>query len=369
MQLVPQLFYFKTLSLCIATSLLFTACQKPSETAATPSQSHIELIQQDLVPLNYGESVEKTSFTGSIRAVNQSSLQSQVSATATAVRADVGDKVQQGQILVQLNNQDNEARLAQAKANLAATKAQATLAQNMMQRKQRLLDQGFISKVEFEQSQVDYQAQLENVKAQQATVDIALKAEQDGTLRSPITGIITKRQVEPGQTVAAGQTLFEIVDPTRLELQARLPSDQRNALRVGQKVEFHLQGNSEQLQATLSRISPLADLNSRQIEFYASPNSALNPLSIGAFVEGNILASATVSGQLIPLDSILDLGQSPYVWVIRQQKIERVPINVLEQRYSENLAVVEGLRTGDQISRVKFSDSDIHKTVTIQKNK
>ena len=146
MQLVPRLFYFKTLSLCIATSLLFTACQKPSETAAMPSQSNIELIQQDLVPVNYGESVEKTSFTGSIRAVNQSSLQSQVTATATAVRADVGDKVQQGQILVQLNNQDNEARLAQAKANLAATKAQATLAQNMMQRKQRLLDQGFISR-------------------------------------------------------------------------------------------------------------------------------------------------------------------------------------------------------------------------------
>ncbi|WP_374531725.1 hypothetical protein [Acinetobacter sp.] len=69
------------------------------------------------------------------------------------------------------------------------------------------------------------------------------------------------------------------------------------------------------------------------------------------------------------LDSIQDLGQTPYVWVIRQQKIERVPISVLEQRYSDNLAVVEGLRTGDQISRVKFSDSDIHKTVTIQKNK
>ena len=365
----PQLFYFKTLSICISTCLLLTACQKPPETASTSNQGSIELIQQDLVPLNYGESIDKTSFTGTIRAVNQSSLQSQVTATATVVRAEVGDAIQQGQILVQLNNQDNEARLAQAKANLAATKAQANLAQNMMQRKQRLLEQGFISKVEFEQSQVDYQAQLENVKAQQATVNIALKAQQDGTLRSPITGIVTKRQVEPGQTVAAGQTLFEIIDPTHLELQARLPSDQRQALRIGQKIEYHLQGNSEQLQATLSRISPIADLNSRQIEFYATPNSALNPLSIGAFIEGNILATASVSGQLIPLDSIQDLEQKPYVWVIRQQKIQRVPITVLEQRYSENVAVIQGLVQGDQISRVKFSDSEINKTVTIQKNK
>ncbi|USE83987.1 efflux RND transporter periplasmic adaptor subunit [Acinetobacter tibetensis] len=365
MQYVLRLFKTSALTIC----LLLAACQKQPETLPPSENKKIELIQQDLVALNFGQSVEKTSFTGSIRAVNQSSLQSQVTATATSVRADIGDAVQQGQILIQLNNQDNEARLAQAKANLAAAKAQANLAQNMMKRKQRLLDQGFISRVEFEQSQVDYQAQLENANAQQATVDIALKAEQDGTLRSPITGVVTKRQVEPGQTVAAGQTLFEIIDPTRLELQARLPSDQRSALKAGQKIEYRIQGSPETLTATLSRISPLADLNSRQIEFYATPNSVLNPLSIGAFVEGNILAVPSASGQLIPLDTIQNLEQKPYVWVIRQQKIERAPIQILEQRYSENMAVVSGLTNGDQISRVKFNDDDLHKTVTIQRTK
>jgi len=367
MQHAPRLSQSSALTICIC--LLLAACQKQSETPSPIENKKIELIQQDLVALNFGQSVDKTAFTGSIRAVNQSSLQSQVTATATSVRANVGDAVQQGQILIQLNNQDNEARLAQAKANLAATKAQANLAQNMMKRKQRLLDQGFISRVEFEQSQVDYQAQLENVNAQQATVDIALKAKQDGTLRSPITGVVTKRQVEPGQTVTAGQTLFEIVDPTRLELQARLPSDQRNALKAGQKIEYRIQGSPEPLTATLSRFSPLADLNSRQIEFYATPNSALNPLSIGAFVEGNILATPAASGQLIPLDTIQNIEQKPYVWVIRQQKIERIPIQILEQRYSENMAVVSGLANGDQISRVKFNDNDLHKTVTIQQSK
>ncbi|MGH1401201.1 MAG: efflux RND transporter periplasmic adaptor subunit [Acinetobacter tandoii] len=365
MQYAPRLFKSSALTIC----LLLAACQKQPETLPLSENKKIELIQQDLVAINFGQSVERTPFTGSIRAVNQSSLQSQVTATATLVRANVGDAVQQGQILIQLNNQDNEARLAQAKANLAAAKAQANLSQNMMKRKQRLLDQGFISRVEFEQNQVDYQAQLENAKAQQAAVDIALKAEQDGTLRSPITGVVTKRQVEPGQTVAAGQTLFEIVDPTKLELQARLPSDQRNALKVGQKIEYRIQGSPETLTATLSRISPLADLNSRQIEFYATPNSELNPLSIGAFVEGNILAVPSASGQLIPLDTIQNLEQKPYVWVIRQQKIERVPIQILEQRYSENTAVVSGLTSGDQISRIKFNDDDLHKTVTIQRTK
>lgn len=86
--------------------------------------------------------------------------------------------------------------------------------------------------------------------------------------------MITQRQVEPGQTVSAGQTLFEIVNPDQLEIQAKLPSDQQSALKVGQKIEYKIQGNPAQLTATLSRVSPIADLASRQIEFLPHP---MNP--------------------------------------------------------------------------------------------
>ena len=271
-------------------------------------------------------------------------------------------------MLVRLNNQDNAARLAQARANLASTQAQANQARNMMQRKKRLLDQGFISKVEYEQSQVDYQAQLENVRAQQANVDIAQKADRDGTMTSPISGVITQRQVEPGQTVAIGQTLFEIVDPKRLEIQARVPSDLQSGLKLGSQVEYTIQGNPNRLTAVISRISPIADQASRQIEFFATPNETIPSLSIGSFVEGNILSSQQISGQLIPLDTVQDIQSKPYVWVIRQNKIIKVNVQVLEQRYSDNIAVVQGLENGDQVSRVKFSESDLQKTVTLRAN-
>ena len=51
----------------------------------------------------------------------------------------------------------------------------------------------------------------------------------------PAFRVITKRQVEPGQTVAAGSTLFEIVDPAQLEIQGKLPIEQQSALAVGKK--------------------------------------------------------------------------------------------------------------------------------------
>lgn len=351
--------------LCL--TLLLTACQKNEIEKPVETTTKIELIEKDLVSVKNGTSVAKSAFTGTLRAVNQSSIQAQVTATATQVYVQVGQSVAKGQVLVRLNNQDNAARLAQAQANLAATQAQANLAKNMMQRKKRLLDQGFISKVEYEQAAVDYQAQLESVHAQQANVNIAQKAEREGTIYSPISGVITQRQVDAGQTVTAGQTLFEIVDPNQLEIQAKLPSDMQAALKVGQQIEYTIQGNPAQLTAVLTRVSPIADPASRQIEFFARPNETINSLSIGSFVEGNILSSTQVSGQLIPLDVIQDVKAKPYVWVIRQNKIEKVNLVILEQRYQDNLAVVQGLQNTDQISRIKFNDQDIHQAVIINK--
>lgn len=358
------IFRIATISLCV----LLSACQKSETENKTIASEKVELIQQDLVTPQQGSAISKTAFTGTVRAVNQSSIQAQVTATATSVYVKIGDSVQRGQTLLRLNNQDNAARLAQARANLAATQAQANQARNMMQRKKRLLDQGFISQVEYEQSQLDYRAQMENVRAQQANVDIALKADQDGTITSPIHGVITQRQVEPGQTVAAGQTLFEIVDPNQLEIQAKLPSDLQAALKIGQKIKYQLQGQATIFNAQISRVSPVADLASRQIEFFATSLERLPSLSIGAFVDGYILAKSTISGQIIPLNTIHDIQNKPYVWVIRDQKIARVDITLLEQRYSDNTAVIKGLQNNDLVSRVVFTPDQIQQQVIIQNN-
>ena len=353
-----------TLCICLALS----ACNKNTSTIQAEENNKIELIQADLIRFKNGNAVDKTAFTGTIRAVNQSSIQAQVTATATTVSTEVGQHVSKGQVLVRLNNQDNAARFAQAQANLNSAQAQTNQAKSMMQRKKRLLDQGFISKVEYEQSELDYKSQLENTRAQQANVNIAQKANQDGVITSPINGVITKRQVEPGQTVAAGQTIFEIVDINELELQAKVPSDVQSALKIGQEVEFNIQGNPVKLTAIISRISPVADLNSRQIEFFAKPTTTINSLSIGAFIDGNILSSQQVSGQIVPLDCIVNATTQPYVWVIRQNKIAKVNVQILEQRYSDNTAIISGLKANDVISRIKFTDQDIHKEVIISKN-
>ncbi len=360
--------FYLIVALCCS-ALCITACQPKNSSneqhnnAAAPDR--IELIAQDLSPVKIGSLPIRFEFTGNIQSVEQTTLQSQVSAIAEAVMVDVGQPAHIGQILLKLNNRDNSARLAQARANLLAAQAQANQAQRIMTRKQRLLQQGFIAKVEFEQSQLDYQNQQENVKVQQANVNIASKAELDGTIRSPINGIISKRQVDVGQVVNTGQTLFEIVNPAQLELHAQIPLEAQSALKIGQNLQFKLPGNDQNYSARITRVAPVANQNNRQIEFFANPEQNLPTLSIGSYVQGQLLSSTKQTGQIIALDSIQNANTNPFVWIVRANKLLKVNIQIVSRDELQNLALVQGLHEGDRISQVVFQAQDQNKTVVV----
>nr|WP_298891984.1 efflux RND transporter periplasmic adaptor subunit [uncultured Acinetobacter sp.] len=360
-------------SLILCTVLGLTACQKEAIETANQNtnqkngQQAIELIAEDIVQIKTGSLADKSPFTGTIQAVSQTSVQSQVSATAMQVTAEIGQSISKGQVLVRLNNQDNNARLAQANANLAATQAQAELNRSLVERKRRLWQQGFISKLEYEQSQVEYRAQAEQIKAEQANVNIAEKAAQDTVIRSPINGVITNRQVEQGQTISVGQTLFEIVDPSNLELKASLAVSEAYKLFVGQNIEFRLQGDTTLYPAKVTRVSPVADQASRNITFFARP-TAQAPLHIGTFVEGSIIRNNNqqASGQIIPLNAIRHIDTAPFVWVIRDNKLLKVKVDVMQKQSADQLAIVRGLQNNDLVSLIDFKHDDINQTVSIK---
>ena len=124
--------------LCLACTLCLglSSCQKPEAPAPESSAPRqLELIGTDLVKPQYRSLSSQIRFTGTLQARQRTSVQAQTSGTITQVYADNGNQVQKGQTLLRLNNQDDQARLLQARANYTATKAQADLSQNLTQHK------------------------------------------------------------------------------------------------------------------------------------------------------------------------------------------------------------------------------------------
>ena len=352
----------------LLSSLFIVSCgkQEPVTQAKTTVQP-LELIGSDLVKPEYRQLSRNVSFTGTLQAKLRTSIQAETSGTVIQLYANNGDRVNKGQTLLRLNNQDDQARFLQAQANFTAAKAQADLSKNLAERNRRLFQQGYIAEIEYERSKADAQAQRANLDAQQALVTIAKKAANDATVQAPMSGIVSNRQVQTGQTVASGQTLFEIVDTSTLELQGSVPDNNQTNLRVGQTVQYQFAGQSKPVFTTrISRINPIADASSRALLFYADVNNNTGSLNIGNYVQGTITLDGGQYGLVIPNSAIWqEDNQSTYVWAVRQQKLVKVNVTILAQDKMTNTALVAGIEPTDQVSLVKVPDEANGRIVTV----
>ena len=352
----------------LLSSLFIVSCgkQEPVTQAKTTVQP-LELIGSDLVKPEYRQLSRNVSFTGTLQAKLRTSIQAETSGTVIQLYANNGDRVNKGQTLLRLNNQDDQARFLQAQANFTAAKAQADLSKNLAERNRRLFQQGYIAEIEYERSKADAQAQRANLDAQQALVTIAKKAANDATVQAPMSGIVSNRQVQTGQTVASGQTLFEIVDTSTLELQGSVPDNNQTNLRVGQTVQYQFAGQSKPVFTTrISRINPIADASSRALLFYADVNNNTGSLNIGNYVQGTITLDGGQYGLVIPNSAIWqEDNQFTYVWAVRQQKLVKVNVTILAQDKMTNTALVAGIEPTDQVSLVKVPDEANGRTVTV----
>lgn len=345
----------------LLTLALVSACTPtPEQQTVTSSPAALELSAADLVRATEQDLSPSTRITGSLHALRQSSVHAQSAAIVQSVHVNNGDAVVKGQVVVTLNDQDHRSRLAQAKANLAQARAQQILSNSIRDRNARLYQQGFISEIELERSKADALAQQEQVNAQRAMLDISEKAIEDSVLKAPISGVISSRQVEVGQTVAAGQNLLSIVDPNSLELQAIVNADSQAALQTGQPIAFHVQGLPEQqFNAKIQRIAPQADPSNRSLTIYASLNQPDPRLRAGLFVEGTLSYGKNERGIVLPKNSIqsADLNQKTgFVWVIQADRIQKKPIQIRSIDPVSELALVDGLALDSQVIRIGLAE-------------
>jgi HlyD family secretion protein len=198
----------------------------------------------------------KITATGTLEPVNQVDVGSEISGTIREVRVDFNSRVTQGQVLAVLDTKQLQARVNQAKATLALAQAKVEEAtatvdetREKNKRMQTLALKGLCSQDDCDATQAAYnraKASLASTKAQvvqaQASLDAEMTTLQKATIYSPINGIVLKRNVEPGQTVAASlQTpvLFTLAeDLTQMELQVDVDEADVGQVSEGQKAVF-----------------------------------------------------------------------------------------------------------------------------------
>lgn len=334
-------------------------------------------------------------YTGTTRPAQQVALRAQVSGEITNLSVDVGDTVQQGAVLAQLDGDLQTTSLNQAQAELSARRAetaqaevsireaeasvvqaQATFDQAKLdaQRLRSLADQGALSQQQAEAAELattnaqqalrSAQAQLaaqrqavtssaNQIDAQQAVVSQSQKQLSYADLRSPLTGVVLSRAVDIGDFVQSGATILELGDLSTLEVTVQVSELDIAQIRVGQLARVQLDAfpGEGALSGQVERIAPMADATSRLIpvQVTISNNASSTGGQIGSGLLARVQFSTEQQGRVVVPTSALDAEENT-VFVVEGDGKEAKAIARsvrLGERGQNRVEILSGLEPGD----------------------
>lgn len=276
----------------------------------------MEVAAGEISPVRRQRLVLGVPISGSLRALQSATIKARVAGELQGLQLREGDSVRAGQEVARIDPADASARLRQAQQQADAARAQVDINQRQFDNNRALVDQGFISRTALDTSQASLNAAQASYQAALAAADVARKTLADTVLRSPISGQVAQRLAQSGERVAVETRILEVVDVSRLELEALLAPADSVAVRVGQQARLTLEGHGDPLQATVVRISPSAQAGSRTVPVYLSVASpASGPaLRQGLFVQGE-LDVGTADVLTVPLDAVRTDKPAPYLQV------------------------------------------------------
>lgn len=307
-----------------------------------------------------------------------------VAGRVLGVKVDVGQTVQPGQALAEMDPVDLDQRLAALDASLARAQstqqaagaqvndaqARRALAAANLKRNQDLANQNFISAGALEARSQEVASANAGVAAAQANLggtaqDItrlraerAALAQQRGNLKlvAPTAAVVTAREAEAGTTVVAGQAVLRLMDPASLWVKLRVDQGRSAGLAPGLAARIALRSRpGEMLAGKVARVEALADSVTEErlamVAFDALPAG----VSVGEMAEVTLQLPATAESLLLPNAAAVQHEGKTGVWRLKDGGLEFVPVTLGVQGLDGTVQVFTGLSEGDTV--VLYSQS------------
>ena len=244
--------------------------------------------------------------------------------THTLVR--VGDVVRAGQVLVLIHSHeimDARSGLARAKAAVAAAEAERDLAVSAADRAHRLFDAKAMSRAEVERADVARRVALagyDQAVAERQRVESLIDHlvgsgplpseadEHDVLIRTPIAGIVTAREAQPGTVVLPGTPLVTVGSTDKLQLQMHLAESAAVGVAAGSTVRFTLTEDPAEVgEAVVTRVAPTVDTLTRTIEVIAQPKGKSKGRA-ESFVQAEIMGQHGTPSLVVPAAAVQALS-------------------------------------------------------------
>jgi len=331
------------------------AQQQAEREGAKPA---LEFAQSDVVRLQRRKLTVEAELPGSLQAISQATVRAKVAAEVKRVLVREGDKVEAGQQLAEFDTATLKAQLAERSAALQSARADAATTRRTRDANEKLLKQNFISQNAYDLTEGAYQtkaAAVELAKAQLEQTQIMLN---DAIVRAPISGIVSKRWVQPGEKVGFDAMMIGIVDLSQLEVSAQSSVADIAKITPGMPARVQVEGLPDRtFEGRVERINPSAESGTRSINVYVSLANENSLLKAGMFARVRLSMESERDATALPVSAVRGEGTQTYVWILVGNKLERRPVTTgTRDDRAHLIEILSGVQPSDDVLATKFDN-------------
>lgn len=357
-----------------------SACSQP-ETDNTEASAPDSAMRVNVVAVGKQTATPTLHLTGTVAAKEDVAVGTALSGLKILeVNADVGQRVEKGQVLARLDSvnvqaalRQSEMALAKARSNLNARQAEWREAQATFNRYRPLANEGAVTPQELDQQRLRLESAQANVQAARAEIAQLQSQLTDSRhqrakaeITAPVSGIISQRAAEAG-ALTSSDALFHIIQDGEMELAANATADELSVLKTGMPAKVRVRGQHEPLSGSIRLISPQMDSGTRlgtvRIALEKQP-----ALQNGAYGEAEVQLPTQESAAALPIQAVsfADDGQAFVMLVGADNRVKRQAVNIGRQN-AEWVEIVSGVNAGARVVKnaaAFVSDGDLIIPVT-----
>ena len=277
---------------------------------------------------------QKLEALGNARANESVDISTKITNIVTAVKFRDGERVQRGQVLVQLDN-------AQARADVAAAQATLTESESLFNRSRELLDTQALSKSSFDQLEA-------TLKANRARLGAANARLEDTVIRAPFSGRVGLRRVSIGTLISPGAVITTLDDTSVIKLDFTVPENFLASLREGLSVRATAPAfPGRSFAGKVASIDSRVDMTTRSVTVRALLANDDGALKSGMFLNVS-LSNDERNALVIPEQALTPEAERQYVFVVADNKVERREVHIGGRRPG-SVEVLAGLKQGERV--------------------